>query len=435
MAEGAHLKCTRRNKQAIIESYQSTETRTQNLLLIISKHINHIEEKFGPGLTTELAANIGNLIQIIDQLHLGSEGLQTELEILIDQAEQFQNLFEIEKSKSSQLQLELTELAEVEPISPLPYSHTLIQNLKDKLNQSQQELTATRNKLITLQRFRSDTAPTMLQQTENTALISSVTPFSAEDESRTINQYLTEIEMLGDIGNWVDKTKKTVAIFKLSGRAAEFATRQNLASLTSFAEVKQTLVNAFGKLTTTSQLLDQSTKLKIKPHETVPEFGARVREACIKLYIALGIDSKKLPPRAEAQITATFMDGLNEPLRQFMLIKDPQSLETAIAEATKYLIKNSPPEKPTTESSLQSQLDNLTSELVKLKVQSESNVCAVNPSPKLIKCQLCGKNNHTAPECYRLRQFRRPQQQYRPFNFRQQNRQPMNYQRPRPQYN
>lgn len=262
--------------------------------------------------------------------------------------------------------------------------------------------------------FNSEICSTMTTPSENISLLTSIREFSGEDESQSLEQYLGQIKMVSNLGHWSDKTKKTAMLFKLSGRAAAFANLNHVDLLPTAEDVEKALKSAFSPTVPQASLLKNTIDLNKRKSESIPEFGGRVLDSFCQFYKSLGMDINNIPQKANTQIVSSFLNGLDEQTKQFLIFKEPQTIQVAIQQATSYQnqIQNPSINLNNKEdiTQMQTQIDKLTTEVIAMKInpvkERKNEVYHVKSENKRsprekVTCQICGKINHTAINCYK----------------------------------
>ncbi|KAL1442891.1 hypothetical protein MTO96_046201 [Rhipicephalus appendiculatus] len=249
-----------------------------------------------------------------------------------------------------------------------------------------------------------------------------VPSFTGEDTGPDIRDFLKILEQVGRMGGWQDSQLIGIARCKMIGKAHDFAWwDDNVAAATTFSEFKTLALKRFD----TEPLIfkmERFLNARQKADEEVRSFASRLRMLGTATLVGTGgEDTLKAELRREMlseEMLSRFLAGLRDPVRRFVLSRDPKTFDEAIDVAVKEELNErvsqsrTLPVRYVEESSdvyeIRSRLDRLEKLLdeslrVRDKVKEYGQEFPTRP-PYPGRCHNCGGLGHFWRECHRYRQ-------------------------------
>ncbi|XP_064470294.1 uncharacterized protein LOC135385048 [Ornithodoros turicata] len=172
------------------------------------------------------------------------------------------------------------------------------------------------------------------------ALGNMVPMFTGDDKGIRAKDFLRTLEQVGAMGGWNDVQLIGIARCKMVGEAYDFAWRdRDLANAKTYAEFK-TLVLAQYDTDTRSSKMERFMKAKQLDGEGVRSFASRLRALgydTLDNFSGEGSEQKNSVAREllDGQLLTRYLTGLQDPIRRFVLSRDPSSFREAIEVAAK----------------------------------------------------------------------------------------------------
>ncbi|KAL1467464.1 hypothetical protein MTO96_042162 [Rhipicephalus appendiculatus] len=257
----------------------------------------------------------------------------------------------------------------------------------------------------------------------NALMLANMVPsFTGEDTGPDIRDFLKILEQVGRMGGWQDSQLIGIARCKMIGKAHDFAWwDDNVAAATTFSEFKTLALKRFD----TEPLIfkmERFLNARQKADEEVRSFASRLRMLRTATLVGTGgEDTLKAELRREMlseEMLSRFLAGLRDPVRRFVLSRDPKTFDEAIDVAVKEELNErvsqsrTLPVRYVEESSdvyeIRSRLDRLEKLLdeslrVRDKVKEDGQEFPTRP-PYPGRCHNCGGLGHFWRECHRYRQ-------------------------------
>lgn len=170
------------------------------------------------------------------------------------------------------------------------------------------------------------------------SLMALVAPWTGDESSTPVQQFLQGIELIGASGNWEDKDLALVTRTRLKGQAAAFlASRPELQGpAVEFETLKVELIGRFRDRTTPQQYLLMLNTITQGSKEQVRAFADRCRAAGQRALIKEGDEAERRGARLQIDkvVLTAFMKGLRGELGKMIRLNPPHEMEEAVARAT-----------------------------------------------------------------------------------------------------
>ncbi|KAL1463930.1 hypothetical protein MTO96_043124 [Rhipicephalus appendiculatus] len=249
-----------------------------------------------------------------------------------------------------------------------------------------------------------------------------VPSFTGEDTGPDIRDFLKILEQVGCMGGWQDGQLIGIARCKMIGKAHDFAWWDDkVAAATTFSEFKTLALKRFD----TEPLIfkmERFLNARQREDEEVRSFASRLRMLGTATLVGTsGEDTWKAELRHEIlseEMLSRFLAGLRDPVRRFVLSRDPKTFDEAIDVAVKEELNErvsqsrTLPVRYVEENSdvyeIRSHLDRLEKLLneslrVRNKVKEDGQEFPTR-TPYPGRCYNCGGFGHVWRECHRYRQ-------------------------------
>lgn len=166
-----------------------------------------------------------------------------------------------------------------------------------------------------------------------------VPSFTGDATGPNIRDFFQMLEQVGRLGGWQDNQLIGIARCKMQGPAQDFAWRdENVSAATAFAEFKSLALKRFDTEPISSKV-ERFFNARQNAGEEVRSFANRVRMlGTATLADVSAEDSAKVQMRREilsGQMLSQFLTGLRDPVRRFVLSRDPKTFDEAIEVAAK----------------------------------------------------------------------------------------------------
>lgn len=164
--------------------------------------------------------------------------------------------------------------------------------------------------------------------------------FSGDGNGTSVNDFILVLEQVAQMGGWNDTQKIGIAKCKMSGRAYEFAWHEErMKSVASFTDFKQLFLGRFDSESRSARL-EKFMGARQQADEDVRAFATRVQrlgQRTLVLYEGERAKQKEDAAREllEDQMLTQYVHGLRDPVRRFVLSRDPKSFEEAVSVAHK----------------------------------------------------------------------------------------------------
>ncbi|KAH7956047.1 hypothetical protein HPB52_005783 [Rhipicephalus sanguineus] len=170
-------------------------------------------------------------------------------------------------------------------------------------------------------------------------LVNIVPSFTGDATGPDIRDFLEILEQVGRLGGWQDVELIGIARCKMTGAAHDFAWwDDNVAAATTFPEFRSLALKRFD----TEPLIIKMEKFlnaRQNAGEEVRSFASRVRMlGSATLVDTSGENPMKAQVRREMlaeEVLSRFLAGLRDPIRRFVLSRDPKTFDEAIEVAVK----------------------------------------------------------------------------------------------------
>lgn len=166
-----------------------------------------------------------------------------------------------------------------------------------------------------------------------------VPSFTGDAAGPNIRDFLQILEQVGRMGGWQDSQLIGIARCKMLGAAHDFAWRDdNVAAAATFPEFRALALERFDTEPLSSKV-ERFRNARQTAGEEARSFANRVRLlGSATLAGSSGEDSAKAQLRREIlaeQMLSQFLTGLRDPVRRFVLSRDPSTFDEAIDVAAK----------------------------------------------------------------------------------------------------
>lgn len=169
------------------------------------------------------------------------------------------------------------------------------------------------------------------------ALAGVVQNFTGDGKGPSIRDYCAMLEQVGKMGNWTDGQLLGMAKCRMTGAAYDFAWRDEKVKLAeSFSEFKK-LALAYFDTDPPSVRLTRFLEARQRPEEGVRAFASRLQALG---YDTLSKDDAGGAERARyareflhEQMRSQFVSSLRDPVRRYVLSKNPATFEAAVEAA------------------------------------------------------------------------------------------------------
>ncbi|KAL1476316.1 hypothetical protein MTO96_036597 [Rhipicephalus appendiculatus] len=174
----------------------------------------------------------------------------------------------------------------------------------------------------------------------NALMLANMVPsFTGDDTGPDIRDFLNILEQVGRMGGWQDSQLIGIARCKMTGKAHDFAWwDDNVAAAKTFSEFKTLALKRFD----TDPLIfkmERFLSARQRADEKVRSFASRLRILGTATLVGTsGEDTLKAELRREIlseEILSRFLAGLRDPVRRFVLSRDPKTFDEAIDVAVK----------------------------------------------------------------------------------------------------
>lgn len=161
-----------------------------------------------------------------------------------------------------------------------------------------------------------------------------VPSFTGDAAGPNIRDFLQILEQVGRMGGWQDGQLIGIARCKMLGAAHDFAWRDdNVAAATTFPEFRALALERFDTEPLSSKV-ERFRNARQNAGEDARSFANRVRLlGTATLAGSSGEESAKAQLRREIlaeQMLSQFLTGLRDPVRRFVLSRDPKTFDEAI---------------------------------------------------------------------------------------------------------
>ncbi|CAN7948443.1 unnamed protein product, partial [Ixodes hexagonus] len=169
------------------------------------------------------------------------------------------------------------------------------------------------------------------------ALASVVQNFTGDGKGPSIRDYCAMLEQVSKMGGWTDGQLLGMAKCRMTGAAYDFAWRDEKVKLAaSFSEFKKLALTYFDT-DPPSVRLTRFLEARQKPEEDVRGFASRIQTLG---YDTLSKDDASSAERTKyakeilmEQLKLQFVSNLRDPVRRFVLSKNPSTFEAAVEAA------------------------------------------------------------------------------------------------------
>lgn len=200
--------------------------------------------------------------------------------------------------------------------------------------QMERELAEIREKMahmeqICLREQRHQPAPPPQPHT-NITILSQLQPFDG-NRGTDVTQFFDKIDRLASLGNWTEQDNVNVIGLKLEGQARTFweTLRRTNPNIT-YGVAKTKIIERFSQETTTSDLLQQLTTLKLQPGETIDSLSDRISAVHTKILHTNGQDQLQTLLKLLEQMTIeSFINALPSKIAKHVRVLFPKTLEEA----------------------------------------------------------------------------------------------------------
>ncbi|KAL1444081.1 hypothetical protein MTO96_045686 [Rhipicephalus appendiculatus] len=161
-----------------------------------------------------------------------------------------------------------------------------------------------------------------------------VPSFTGDSAGPNIRDFLQILEQVGRMGGWQDSQLIGIARCKMLGAAHDFAWRDDkVAAASTFPEFRSLALERFDTEPLSSRV-ERFRNARQNAGEEARSFANRVRLlGTATLAGSSGEDSAKAQLRREIlaeQMLSQFLTGLRDPVRRFVLSRDPKTFDEAI---------------------------------------------------------------------------------------------------------
>lgn len=165
-----------------------------------------------------------------------------------------------------------------------------------------------------------------------------VQPFTGDNQGITINNFFNMVQQVGQMGGWSDGQLLAMSKFRMTGAAQSFAWNdEKVKEATTFAEFKRLALERYD---TEPQAVRMTKFLEARQgmNEDVRTFASRIQSLAYST-LASPREGDTVEKRRYAKelvdehLKNQFVAGLRDPVRRFVLSKNPTSFEDAVKEA------------------------------------------------------------------------------------------------------
>ncbi|KAH7983325.1 hypothetical protein HPB52_011111 [Rhipicephalus sanguineus] len=250
-------------------------------------------------------------------------------------------------------------------------------------------------------------------------LVNMVPSFTGDATGPDIRDFLEILQQVGRLGGWQDGELIGIARCKMTGAAHDFAWwDDSVAAAADFSEFRSLALKRFD---TEPFIIKMEKFLNARQNEgeEVRSFASRVRMlGSATLVDTSGENPMKAQVRREMlaeEVLSRFLTGLRDPIRRFVLSRDPKTFDEAIEVAVREELNEklsqsrSFPVRYVGENAdaleMRSRLDRLEKMLeeslkAREPVRKDGQGCATRP-PNAGRCYNCGGFGHYWQECHR----------------------------------
>lgn len=168
------------------------------------------------------------------------------------------------------------------------------------------------------------------------ALANVIQPFSGNGSGTGIKDFFEILEQVAQMGSWTDAQKLGMAKCRMTDGAYEFAWKDmDAKSAKTYSEFKRIALERFDTAPRTVRLrnfLDSRQNIR----EDVQTYASRLQALACDAFDCSDEESVEQARRyREEQLTAQFVCGLRDPVRRFVLSKNPTNFRLAVEEAVR----------------------------------------------------------------------------------------------------
>lgn len=169
------------------------------------------------------------------------------------------------------------------------------------------------------------------------ALANIIQPFSGDGNGTSVKDFFEILEQVAEMGGWTHAQKLGMAKCRMVGAAYEFAWKDMHAKTAkSYSEFKRIALERFDNAPRSVRLRN-FLDARQKPHEDVQTYASRIQALAYDAFDCSREENGEQQAQSylEEQLTAQFVGGLRDPVRRFVLSKNPTKFTQAVEEAVR----------------------------------------------------------------------------------------------------